>query len=99
MDMAFEPETPREILLVFDEKFTAMEKSVGESVDRLTDSVNKLMETMKEMEVNRIQQIEKRLAAIEAKGQELKGAWRVLAAIAGVVGLAIGYAIKYLSAK
>ena len=40
--------------------------------------------------------IEKRLAAIETKETERKGAWKAIVALAGAVGGAVAACVKYL---
>jgi len=87
----------REILLLTKQKVENMEQSFSQAVDRLTDSIKLLGESMKEMEVQRIQKMEGKVADLQADYLQIKGGWRAVVIICTVASAAIGYAIKYFA--
>ncbi len=46
---------------------------------------------------DRLDKVEQRLAALEARDTERKGAWKVIVTIAGVVSAVVAGLIKYLT--
>lgn len=47
---------------------------------------------------DRLDKVEERLAALEARETERKGAWKVIVTVAGAVSAAVAVLIKYLTA-
>lgn len=89
--------TERELLLLTNQKVENMEEKFSDAVDRLTESIKLLGESMKEIEVQRIQKMEAKIANMEAAYLQIKGGWRAVVIISTVLGAAIGYAVKYFS--
>lgn len=68
--------------------FAAMEKRMDTLEKTVTDGFDKM--TMG------LSKIDQRLASIEAKEAERKGAWKVITAIAAAVAAVVASAVKYL---
>ena len=69
-------------------RFAAMEKRLDHLEKAVNDGFDKV--------AGGIEKIDKRLAAIEAKEAERKGAWKVVSAIAAAVAAVVASAVKYL---
>lgn len=69
-------------------RFAAMEKRLDHLEKAVNDGFDKV--------AGGIEKIDKRLAAIEAKELERKGAWKVVSAIAAAVAAVVASAVKYL---
>lgn len=68
--------------------FAAMEKRLDHLEKAVNDGFDKV--------AGGIEKIDKRLAQIEAKEAERKGAWKVVSAIAAAVAAVVASAVKYL---
>jgi len=69
-------------------RFAAMEKRLDHLEKAVNDGFDKV--------ASGIDKIDKRLAAIEAKEAERKGAWKVIALVAGGVSAIVASVVKYL---
>ncbi len=69
-------------------RFAAMEKRLDHLEKAVNDGFDKV--------ASGIEKIDRRLAAIEAKEAERKGAWKVVSAIAAAVAAVVASAVKYL---
>lgn len=89
--------TDREILLLTKQKVENMEDKFTNAVEHLSKSIETLGETMKDMEVGRIQKIEQKVSDLQATYLQIKGGWKAVTIICSVLAAAIGYAIKYFA--
>jgi CHASE3 domain sensor protein len=64
-----------------EKRMDTLEKTVTEGFEKVSDGLDK---------------IDRRLATIEAKEAERKGAWKVIALVAGGVSALVASVIKYL---
>ena len=69
-------------------RFVAMEKRLDHLEKAVNDGFDKV--------AGGIEKIDKRLAAIEAKELERKGAWKVITAVAAGVSAVVASVVKYL---
>lgn len=67
---------------------TAMEKRLDHLEKTVADGFEKVGEGL--------EKIDRRLAAIEAKEAERKGAWKIIALVAGGVSALVASVVKYL---
>lgn len=70
-----------------------LQRDIGRMEGRLTA----LEDRLEKMEAV-LERIDRRLAAMETKETERKGAWKVIVTVAGAVSAAVAALIKYLSA-
>ena len=65
--MAIEPQTDREILVSLSKDMEQMKSTFAQSIERLSDSIDRFGESLKELDEGKIMEISTRLKSIEVR--------------------------------
>lgn len=94
--MAIEPQTDREILVSLSKDMEQMKSTFAASIERLSDSIDRFGESLKELDEGKIMEISTRLKSIEDWKQQIVGAWKFIGVLWIVATAAAVYIAKLL---